>query len=161
MRQPATTTPRKERRSHQKYFGTDIHRHTVEFSKNTHTPSPHEPRSAAFRGNRSSLPTPPGENKPDALGGIGNGPEPYQKIPNRTIRRLRPTSLSRAPAGRVGVRVALTWNKLREHCALTKSPGQTAFLRRVRAPSTSRPAPPRRHRPRRPAPAAPGRGRCR
>jgi hypothetical protein len=24
---------------YQKIFGTDIHRHTVEFSKNTHTPS--------------------------------------------------------------------------------------------------------------------------
>ncbi|WP_221621630.1 hypothetical protein, partial [Rhodococcus sp. KBW08] len=25
---------------YQNNFGTDIHRHTVEFSKNTHTPSP-------------------------------------------------------------------------------------------------------------------------
>lgn len=124
MRCPATTTPHERGAAAPKKFGTDIHRHTVEFSKNTHTPSPREPTSAALRGNRSSLPTPPDGHKPDALGGISNGPEPYQKIPNRTIRRLRPTSLSRAPAGRVGVRVALTWNKLREEQQDAKSAGQ-------------------------------------
>ncbi|OZF32212.1 hypothetical protein CH294_21025 [Rhodococcus sp. 14-2483-1-1] len=36
-------------------FGTDIHRHTVEFSKNTHTPFTNEQMLVDVRGNRSSL----------------------------------------------------------------------------------------------------------
>ncbi|MDV8024212.1 hypothetical protein, partial [Rhodococcus sp. IEGM 1330] len=40
---------------HQIKFGTDIHRHTVEFSKNTRTPFTSELKLVGVRGNRSSL----------------------------------------------------------------------------------------------------------
>ncbi|WP_206035897.1 hypothetical protein, partial [Prescottella equi] len=72
---------------------------------NTHTPSL-ETHSFSFRGNRSSL-TRTRRRRKSATG---------RSIGNRQALPVQPRfpSLTNEGRGRVGVRVALTWNKLRE-----------------------------------------------
>ena len=89
-----------------KKFGTDIHRHTVEFSKNTHTPSL---TNLAFARSRVTCSSPP------SLSASG--------ADTNLTRRFVSGEIIQAPSSnlvvpylpvRVGVRVALTWNKLRD-----------------------------------------------
>ena len=92
----------------QNNFGTDIHRHTVEFSKNTHTPFTVELKLADVRGNRSSL---------DQI--IKHSQTGFTSVKKSNLSALTSSwCRKRTPrcsglAVWAGVRVALTWTKLR------------------------------------------------
>ncbi|MFF2114471.1 hypothetical protein, partial [Rhodococcus koreensis] len=94
-----------------KTFGTDIHRHTVEFSKNTRTPSLPKYQLQPLWGNRSNLSPAASRRKPGRSGHLesietcsvfsgSSGACVQPRVPGLSVG--------------VGVRVALTWNKLRE-----------------------------------------------
>ena len=102
-------------------FGTDIHRHTVEFSKNTRTP-PLETLTVSRSGATvPAYPDPEPDANPITFSATrrrsttlhedsGSNFREYQALPVQP----RFPSLTCEDRVRVGVRVALTWNKLRE-----------------------------------------------
>ena len=91
-----------------KYFGTDIHRHTVEFSKNTHTPFTAELKLVGVRGNRSSL----DQMIEHSQTGFTSTKESNLAAHLPSLCRKRTPRCS-GLAVWAGVRVALTWTKLR------------------------------------------------
>ena len=90
-----------------KKFGTDIHRHTVEFSKNTHTPSHRDTRLGRSGATVPAYPIAAHRRKPAARSRRHEDTIECLELRTSAYQPRVP----RLSVG-VGVRVALTWTKV-------------------------------------------------